>query len=216
MINHKQESYENTQQIDEILIESMVTEEDYLHTYEFNGITHLRVGPSRRGLARSGNSAGPTGKYLVPAYFVYAVLKLHSTLAFEEIYRHAYKIVLMMRAPDLYEQVKQLEQDWLKTNVRTLIVDSISSSLDAWEDHQLGMGMVTDVLMYMDRMVASRTHPPIDVAYMALFQDHILRAPVRAGSSLTAIDVLESTILFIIQLERSGHIIERPLIRHCI
>ncbi|CAG8183794.1 unnamed protein product [Penicillium nalgiovense] len=167
-----------------------------------------------------------------------------STLAFEEIYRHAYKIVLMMRAPDPYEQVKKLEQDWLKTNVRTLIIDSISSSLvraqkstdaqdqsserreagekfltvlkDAWEDHQLGMGMVTDVLMYMDRMVASRTHPPIYVACMALFRDHILRAPVRAGSALTVMDVLESTILFMIQLERSGHIIERPLIRHCI
>lgn len=107
-----------------------------------------------------------------------------STLAFEEIYRHAYKIVLMMRAPDLYEQVKQLEQDWLKTNVRTLIVDSISSSLvraqkstdaqdqsserreagekfltvlkDAWEDHQLGMGMVTDVLMYMVSLLRSK------------------------------------------------------------
>ncbi|KAJ5375309.1 hypothetical protein N7517_007315 [Penicillium concentricum] len=167
-----------------------------------------------------------------------------STLAFEEIYRHAYKIVLMMRAPDLYEHVKQLEQDWLKTNVRTLIVDSISSSLvraqkstdaqdqsserreagekfltvlkDAWEDHQLGMGMVTDVLMYMDRMVTSRTHPPIYVACMALFRDHILRSPIRAGSPLTVMDVLESTILFMIQLERSGHIIERPLIRHCI
>lgn len=107
-----------------------------------------------------------------------------STLAFEEIYRHAYKIVLMMRASDLYEQVKQLEQDWLKTNVRTLVVDSISSSLvraqkstdaqdqsserreagekfltvlkDAWEDHQLGMGMVTDVLMYMVSLLRSK------------------------------------------------------------
>lgn len=82
-----------------------------------------------------------------------------------------------MRGDDLYENVKQLEQDWLKTNVQTLIMDSISSSLiraqnstdaqgqsserrqagekfltalkDAWEDHQLCMGMVTDVLMYM-------------------------------------------------------------------
>lgn len=107
-----------------------------------------------------------------------------STLAFEEIYRHAYKIVLMMRATDLYEQVKQLEQDWLKTNVRTLVVDSISSSRvraqkstdaqdqsserreagekfltvlkDAWEDHQLGMGMVTDVLMYMVSLLRSK------------------------------------------------------------
>lgn len=100
-----------------------------------------------------------------------------SSLSFEELYRHAYKIVLMMRGDDLYENVKQLEQDWLKTNVQTLIMDSISSSLiraqnstdaqgqsserrqagekfltalkDAWEDHQLCMGMVTDVLMYM-------------------------------------------------------------------
>lgn len=83
----------------------------------------------------------------------------------------------MMRGDDLYENVKQLEQDWLKTNIQTLIMDSISSSLiraqnstdaqgqsserreagekflsalkDAWEDHQLCMGMVTDVLMYM-------------------------------------------------------------------
>jgi cullin 3 len=100
-----------------------------------------------------------------------------SSLSFEELYRHAYKIVLMMRGDDLYEQVKQLEQNWLQTNVQKVIIDSVSSSLvraqksadaqdqsserreagekflatlkDAWEDHQLCMGMVTDVLMYM-------------------------------------------------------------------
>lgn len=83
----------------------------------------------------------------------------------------------MMRGDDLYEKVKQLEQNWLQTKVQKLITDSISSSLvraqkstdvqdqsserreagekflaalkDAWEDHQLCMGMVTDVLMYM-------------------------------------------------------------------
>jgi cullin 3 len=51
---------------------------------------------------------------------------------------------------------------------------------------------------------------------MALFRDHVLRAPVRPGSNVTVADVLESTVLFMIQLERAGHIIERPLIRHCI
>jgi len=51
---------------------------------------------------------------------------------------------------------------------------------------------------------------------MALFRDHVLRAPVRPESQVTVADVLESTILFMISLERAGHIIERPLIRHCI
>ncbi|KAJ5779074.1 hypothetical protein N7457_006794 [Penicillium paradoxum] len=170
--------------------------------------------------------------------------KEYAALEYEDIYRLAYKIVLMMRAPDLYEKVKQLEQDWLQTKVRTLVTDSISSSLIraqkstdtqdqsserreegekfltvlkvAWADHQFGMGMVADVLLYMDRMVRSHEHPPIYVVCMSLFRDHIIRSPIRAGSSLTVMDMLESTILFMIQLERSGHLIERPLIRHSI
>lgn len=83
----------------------------------------------------------------------------------------------MMRGDELYEKVKQLEQSWLQSNVQKLITESISVSLlrtqnstdaqdqsserreagekflaalkDAWEDHQLCMGMVTDVMMYM-------------------------------------------------------------------
>lgn len=51
---------------------------------------------------------------------------------------------------------------------------------------------------------------------MGLFRDYVLRAPVRPDSPITVADVLESTVLFMISLERVGHIIERPLIRHCI
>jgi cullin 3 len=100
-----------------------------------------------------------------------------SSLSFEALYRHAYKIVLMMRGEELYEKVSSLESEWLKTNVQKRVTESISPSLvraqistevqdqsserreagekflaalkDAWEDHQLCMGMVTDVLMYM-------------------------------------------------------------------
>ncbi|KAJ5350874.1 hypothetical protein N7541_008601 [Penicillium brevicompactum] len=168
-----------------------------------------------------------------------------SSLSFEELYRHAYKIVLMMRGDELYEKVKQLEQSWLQSNVQKLITESISVSLlrtqnstdaqdqsserreagekflaalkDAWEDHQLCMGMVTDVMMYMDRMVtASHTKPSIYVTCMALFRDNILQSSARPDSGLTVGDMLKSTILFMISLERSGHMVERPLIRHCI
>ncbi|CAG8382587.1 unnamed protein product [Penicillium salamii] len=167
-----------------------------------------------------------------------------STISFEELYRHAYKIVLMMRGDDLYDKVKQLEQNWLQTNVQKLVTESISGSLvraqsstdaqdqsserreagekflaalkDAWEDHQLSMGMVTDVMMYMDRMIIAGQKPSIYATCMALFRDHILYSSVRPDASLSVTDVLKSTILFMISLERSGHIIERPLIRHCI
>lgn len=65
-------------------------------------------------------------------------------------------------------------------------------------------------------ITTAHTKPSIYVTCMALFRDNILRSPIRSASSLTVVDMLISTILFMISLERSGHIIERPLIRHCI
>ncbi|GMG12081.1 unnamed protein product [Aspergillus oryzae] len=100
-----------------------------------------------------------------------------SNLSFEQLYRNAYNIVLMMRGDELYERVKKLEQEWLDTEVQKRVTAAISSILlqakdqaeiqdqenerrdtgekflnvlrEAWEDHQISMGMITDVLMYM-------------------------------------------------------------------
>ena len=83
----------------------------------------------------------------------------------------------MMRGDELYERVKKLEQEWLDTEVQKRVTAAISSILlqakeqteiqdqenerrdtgekflnvlkEAWEDHQISMGMITDVLMYM-------------------------------------------------------------------
>lgn len=175
----------------------------------------------------------------------------------------------MSRGDELYERVKRLEEEWLDSEVRKRITSAISPSLllakepvdaldqsnerraagekflaamkAAWEDHQLCMGMITDVLMYMvrpspflqclplagfrklthssclqDRVTCTdHRKPSIYTASMCLFRDCVLRAPVRPDSETTVYNVLESTVLFMIQLERAGHIIERPLIRHC-
>lgn len=51
---------------------------------------------------------------------------------------------------------------------------------------------------------------------MALFREYVLRSKVRDDSEDNVGDVLKSTVLFMVQLERAGHAIERPLIRHCI
>ncbi|PWY91848.1 SCF ubiquitin ligase subunit CulC [Aspergillus sclerotioniger CBS 115572] len=168
-----------------------------------------------------------------------------SNLSFEQLYRNSYNIVLMMRGEELYESIKVLEREWLEEEVYTRVTASISPSLlvatqlvdvqdqanerreagerflavlkEAWEDHQLCMGMITDVLMYMDRVMSTdHRKPSIYVVVMALFRDHVLRSPIRPDTQTTVYDVFESTVLFMLQLERSGHIIDRPLIRHCI
>lgn len=101
-----------------------------------------------------------------------------SVLSFEELYRNAYKIVLKKKGEELYNKVAQFEADWLSDSVRNSIVRQLTHPLlmltdgagkplsssaerkaagegflralkQAWEDHQVCMGMLTDVLMYM-------------------------------------------------------------------
>jgi cullin 3 len=110
-----------------------------------------------------------------------------SSLSFEELYRNAYKSVLMQKGNDLYDRVSDLERDWLEKEVRRRIISAIqpvllverqaTDALDqsnerraagekflhamraAWEDHQLCMGMITDVLMYMVRVRTTGLDP---------------------------------------------------------
>jgi cullin 3 len=100
-----------------------------------------------------------------------------SALSFEELYRNAYKIVLKKKGDELYNKVAKFEEDWLGNTVRPDIVKLLTAPLQltddlgrslattserrvagerflqklksSWEDHQVCMGMLTDVLMYM-------------------------------------------------------------------
>jgi cullin 3 len=100
-----------------------------------------------------------------------------SKLSFEQLYRHAYKLVLKKKGDLLYEKVLSLEQTWLQDTVQSHVLSMISAALVAdisgaatsenvnirrtegekllkalrqsWEDYILCMSMTTDVLMYM-------------------------------------------------------------------
>jgi len=100
-----------------------------------------------------------------------------SQLSFEELYRNAYKLVLKKKAEMLYDRVSQFEEAWLRDHVRARITNLVTPSIngdgagqaedrqsnerriagerfmkalkDSFEDHQLCMCMITDVLMYM-------------------------------------------------------------------
>ncbi len=99
-----------------------------------------------------------------------------SQLSFEELYRAAYKLVLTKKGKLLYERVKALEESWLSEEVQAKIKDLLAGSplagaggtvgtsgtekrmagekflkgiRQAWEDHNVCINMITDVLMYM-------------------------------------------------------------------
>ena len=119
-------------------------------------------------------------------------LKNASQLSFEELFRNAYKLVLKKRQEDLYDKVLELEQAWLRNQVRLRIISLISPAMlvgitgdpsdaqanerrlagerfmkalkDAFQDQQLCMGMITDVLMYMDNH-ESRWPQTINICY---------------------------------------------------
>lgn len=116
-----------------------------------------------------------------------------SKLSFEELYRNAYKIVLKKRGADLYNNVAEFEARWLADNVRTGVVQQLTTPLmllteetggraltgnaerrtagegflrqlkQSWEDHQVCMGMLTDVLMYMVSVRTAFGHAMIPV-----------------------------------------------------
>ena len=99
-----------------------------------------------------------------------------SRLSYEELYRHAYRIVLKKKGEQLYKNVHDFEKGWLSSEVRGDIQLLLSPNLlasaqslasttanerrvsgekflkglkQAWGDHQVCMSMLADVLMYM-------------------------------------------------------------------
>jgi cullin 3 len=103
-----------------------------------------------------------------------------SRLSYEELYRHAYRVVLKKKGEELYKRVRQFEHNWLNTEVRSAIQALFSPNLlantqslggttanerrmagerflkglkQAWNDHQVCMSMLADVLMYMVRVI---------------------------------------------------------------
>lgn len=99
-----------------------------------------------------------------------------SALSFESLYRNAYKLVLKKYGDRLYSEVRNLVSDHLKTvaerDVKPMVPSAVVTAdtpfgntaavekriggtrfleqlQSVWQDHQLCMGMITDVMMYM-------------------------------------------------------------------
>lgn len=115
----------------------------------------------------------------ISAAFTEIHTKNASRLSYEELYRHAYRVVLKKKGEELYKRVRGFEHSWLSTEVRSVIQGLFSPNLlansqnlggttanerrvagekflkglkQAWTDHQVCMSMLADVLMYMVRI----------------------------------------------------------------
>lgn len=169
-----------------------------------------------------------------------------SRLSYEELYRHAYRIVLKKKGEELYDRVTKNEHDWLTTNVlpsirthfspnllaHTQTVGGTTTSEDrvsgekflkglrqAWIDHQVCQSMLADVLMYMDRVYCQdHRRPSIYTTAMLLFRDDVLKSRISdlETDDRVILSLLNEVILSQIQMERDGDVIDKHLIKSCV
>ncbi|ORY60229.1 Cullin [Pseudomassariella vexata] len=170
-------------------------------------------------------------------------LRNASGLAFEQLYRHAYKIVLKKAGERLYDKVKDFEELWFRKEVIPPIFALVTKNLisvtlddvpgtsvverramgekflkairESWERHNMSMNMIADILMYLDRGYSQdHSRPSIFAATIGLFRDHILRTTLPQGCQV--FDIFNATILDQINMEREGDVIDKALLRSCI
>ncbi|KAE8835863.1 hypothetical protein HRS9139_03961 [Pyrenophora teres f. teres] len=202
-----------------------------------------RIRPPRRGL--HGDEVDFENTWAtIEAAFREIHTKNASKLSYEELYRHAYRIVLKKKGEHLYNKVHEFERSWLSSEVRASIQQLLSPNLlvntqgvggttanerrvagekflkglrQAWGDHQICTSMLADVLMYMDRVYcADHRRPSIYNAAMVLFRDEILESRISATDVRTILKLLNHIILDQIQMERDGDVIDKQLIKSCV
>ncbi|KAF2807709.1 Cullin-domain-containing protein [Mytilinidion resinicola] len=203
-----------------------------------------KIRPPRRGIHGGEEIDFEQTWKIIASAFNEIHTKNASKLSYEELYRHAYRIVLKKKGEDLYKRVRDFEHDWLTTQVRLRIQDLLSPNLlissqaiggtttnerrfagekfmkglkDAYMDHHVCMGMLADVLMYMDRVYCQDTHRlSIYNSAMILFRDDILNAFSQDGDSISVLELLNHVILEQIRMERDGDVIDKHMIKDCV
>ncbi|KIW10830.1 hypothetical protein PV08_10129 [Exophiala spinifera] len=202
-----------------------------------------KIRAPRRGLNQGDVDFESTWNTIATA-FTQIFGKSASGLSFEELFRQCYKLVLKKKADLLYDRVIKLEQVWLRENIRTKILSLVNPSItvglvdqttvgdsnerriagerfaralkDAFNHHTLSMGMITDVMMYMDKYLShDGGKPSIYAASMSTFRLEILKAPFSEDATLDTLSLLETVLLDMIRMERKGEVIDRSLVRQC-
>lgn len=171
-------------------------------------------------------------------------------LSFEHLYRASYKIVLKKKGEILYNNVVEFEEAWFTEKIVPVIRGLITRNLvattlhavpgtsiqesralgetflkgikESWEIHNFAMGLVADVLMYLDRAwLIEHKKPSIYIVTIGLFLTKVLRTYLpridqNNDDPGKIFDLLNAIIIEQVDAERNGEIINRSLIRNCI
>jgi len=132
-------------------------------------------------------------------------------LSFEELYRTGYNMVLHKHGEYLYQQVavvlQKRSEELLERAVHTPDEMFLPALKKLWEDYKRGLGMVRDILMYMDRtFVKQNNRKAVYDVGVAVFGEHCLR-------SARVKDRMRELLLGLVHAERCGEKVDRDLIR---
>uniref|UniRef100_A0A7N2L0K6 Cullin family profile domain-containing protein n=1 Tax=Quercus lobata TaxID=97700 RepID=A0A7N2L0K6_QUELO len=156
------------------------------------------------------NYANNTWKILEHA--IMDILTNHKlgTLSFENLYRHAYEMVLHNFGEKLYSGIVTTMTSHL-SGISKLIEDAqeeffLEELNQRWADHNKALQMILNILMYMEIAFIPRTHKtPILELGFNLWRD-IVMPRTR----------LRDTLLELVYRERNGEVINRELMRNII
>ncbi|KAM9789868.1 LOW QUALITY PROTEIN: cullin-3-like [Neosynchiropus ocellatus] len=131
-------------------------------------------------------------------------------LSFEELYRHAYTMVLHKQGEKLYKGVQEVITEHLSSRVLKDVLNApnfLQKMNQAWADHMDAMVMTKDIVMYLDRVyIQTNRVPGVYHLGLILFRSCIL------GNACVQ-DRLRQTLLDMIALERKGEVVDRNAIR---
>lgn len=133
-----------------------------------------------------------------------------SQLAFEEVYRRGYNLVMKKHGDLLFEGLTENLRRHLKVSSAILSSTSSEFLLEAtskeWNAHKVAFGMISAVLMYMDRSYCKNSKKPVvmDLA-LQLFREEVINASTAQRIRLVLLEQ--------IALERAGCIIDRDMVR---
>lgn len=135
-----------------------------------------------------------------------------SGLSFEELYRNAYNMVLHKYGEKLYSGLVSTLTSHLEEIAESIGAAQGPSFLEElnrkWTDHNKALQMIRDILMYMDRTFIPSTHKtPVNELGLNLWRDKVIHSnKIRTR--------LQSTLLELVQRERTGEVINRGLMRN--
>ncbi|PIC47860.1 hypothetical protein B9Z55_007054 [Caenorhabditis nigoni] len=102
--------------------------------------------------------------------------------SFEELYRSVYTMVLHKHGDRLYNSLREVIREHMEV-VRVRIIESMDTGVfletmtEAWTDHIVAMTMISEILMYLDRMYVPQKPSVLQVYDLGLelFRTEVLR-----------------------------------------